>query len=216
MSLETAALVAVLRRDQAVVIAGLVAVSAISWGYILTDAGMVMGDMPAAGMMAMPAQWSAVYAVLMLAMWWVMMVAMMLPSAAPMLLLFAALMGKDRKRGGVYIPTWIFATGYLVAWGGFSLAAVALQWGLERLMLLSPMMAATSVTLGGSLLIGAGVYQLTPLKQACLRHCRSPVAYLAHNWPSGPGAAFAMGCATACSASAAVGCSCCCCSTAAS
>lgn len=191
MSIDANGLEALLKRDRAVVIIGLIAVSGLSWLYILAGAGM--GGMNGAGIMAVPASWTAGYAVLMLAMWWVMMVAMMLPSAAPMVLLFAAITRKDRTRGGIHIPTWVFGAGYLAAWGGFCLGAVALQWGMERLMLLSPMMATNSVALGGALLIAAGIYQLTPLKYACLRHCRSPVAYLAYSWRPGRSGAFTMG-----------------------
>ncbi|MFP6746735.1 MAG: DUF2182 domain-containing protein [Alphaproteobacteria bacterium] len=160
-----------------------------------------MAAMPGGGATAMtPAMtptmtpvWTPGYFALMLAMWWVMMVAMMLPSAAPLVLLFAAVNRKSRLGGRPYVPTGVFAAGYLVAWGGFSLLAVLGQWGLERLALLSPMMQTTSLYLGAALLVGAGVYQLTPLKQACLRHCRSPLAFIAHHWRQGGGGAFRMG-----------------------
>ena len=194
----TAALETVLKRDRAIVIAGLIFVSAVSWAYVLSGAGMDMSGsetaaMSGAGAMAKPAPWTPGYAVLMLAMWWVMMVAMMLPSAAPMVLLFAAISRKERERGGVPAAAGFFVTGYLLAWGGFSLVAVVLQWALEHLALLSPMMATTSVGLGAALLIAAGIYQLTPLKQACLRHCRSPVAFLAGHWRPGAAGAIRMG-----------------------
>lgn len=100
----------------------------------------------------------------MLAMWWVMMVAMMLPSAAPMVLLFAAVNRKSRQQRRAYVPTAVFASGYLAARGGFSLMATGLQWGLVRLALLSPMMHPTSLYLGAALPIGTGLYQLTPLR----------------------------------------------------
>ena len=73
------------------------------------------------------------------------------------------------------------------------MVATGLQWGLERLALLSPMMQATSLYLGAALLIGAGLYQLTPLKYACLRHCRSPFDFIANHWRQGTGGAFRMG-----------------------
>ena len=83
--------------------------------------------------------------------------------------------------------------GYVVVWGGFSLGAVMVQGVLENLGLFTPMMATTSVALGGILLISAGIYQLTPLKDACLRHCRSPVEFMALHWRPGGAGAFAMG-----------------------
>src|SRR3546814_1939194 len=137
--------------------------------------------------------WTPAYGGLMLAMWWAMMVAMMLPSAAPMMLLFAAVNRKTRQQGRPYVRTSFFTAGYLVAWGGFSLVAVFLQWGLERLLLLSPMLHVSSLYLGAALLIGAGAYQLTPLKHACLRHCRSPIEFIARYWRQGAGGAFRMG-----------------------
>jgi predicted metal-binding membrane protein len=129
----------------------------------------------------------------MLAMWWLMMVTMMLPSAAPMILLFAALARKQAAGIAPTVPVAGFVAGYLTVWGGFSLAAVALQWTLDALALLSPEMAMASVTLGAVLLIGAGAWQFTPAKDACLRKCRSPVHFLSTHWRSGTGGAWQMG-----------------------
>ena len=126
----------------------------------------------------------------MFVIWWVMMVAMMLPSAAPMMLLFAALNRKQKERGNPFVPTALFASAYLIAWAGFSVVAVALQWGLDRMTLLSPMLVSSSAALGGVLLLAAGLYQLTPLKQACLKHCRSPLQFILTRWRGG---AFRMG-----------------------
>jgi predicted metal-binding membrane protein len=159
-------------------------------------------DMSALRMTALPAAmepgpatspWTPAYGLLMLVMWWVMMIAMMVPSAAPMILLFAAVNRRQRSAGGTFVPTGIFLSGYLLAWGGFSLVAVALQWGLERAALLSAMMASTSAVFGAALLLAAGIYQLTPLKQACLRHCRSPLHFVTHGWRRGRWGAFRMG-----------------------
>jgi predicted metal-binding membrane protein len=100
---------------------------------------------------------------------------------------------KQRDKGAPYVPTGIFAAGYLLVWGAFSLVAVSTQWGLERSGLLSSTMASTSVLLGATLLIAAGVYQLTPLKHACLRHCRSPFAFIVQHWRLGDLGALRMG-----------------------
>jgi predicted metal-binding membrane protein len=159
---------------------------------------MAMGDDAAGGMsdMAMaaltPAAWTPGYAVLMFFMWWIMMMAMMLPSAAPMILLFAMINRKQREKGSPYVATGVFAAGYVLVWGIFSLIAVAAQWGLERSGLLSAM-ASTNVVLGAGLLIAAGIYQLTPLKHACLRHCRSPITFITHHWRPGEIGALRMG-----------------------
>jgi predicted metal-binding membrane protein len=160
---------------------------------------MAMGGSDAAGggsdmMMVMaPMAWTPGYAVLMFFMWWIMMVAMMLPSASPMILLFARFNRTQRDKGAPYVPTGVFALGYLLVWAAFSQVAVTVQWGLERSGLLSSMMASTSVTLGAALLIAAGVYQLTPLKYACLKHCRSPLFFISHHWRPGEWGALRMG-----------------------
>jgi predicted metal-binding membrane protein len=172
------------KRDRIVVLGALAAVVALSWAYIFAGAGLDA---------MMPAVWNVGYAGMMFAMWWVMMVAMMLPSAAPMVLLFATINRKQKERGNPFVPTALFASAYLIVWAGFSMAAVAVQWGLETMALLSSMMASASVVLGGGLLLAAGIYQLTPLKQACLKHCRSPLQFIMTRWRGGTGGAFRMG-----------------------
>jgi predicted metal-binding membrane protein len=152
---------------------------------------MAMGD---GMMMAMaPVAWTPGYAFLMFFMWWTMMMAMMLPSASPMILLFARFNRSQREKGAPYVPTAVFALGYVLVWAAFSQVAVTVQWSLERSGLLSSMMASTSVTLGALLLIAAGAYQLTPLKYACLKHCRSPLFFISHHWRPGEWGALRMG-----------------------
>lgn len=200
-----------LKHDRAVVVAALVFVIAISWLYLLAGAGtgmpvlemsslsMAMGlpmtDAIGAAMVAMaaPADWTWFYAFLMFGMWWVMMIAMMLPSAAPMILLFALVNRRSLAKGGPYVPAAVFAGAYLVAWGGFSVVAVVLQWGLERAELLSPMMASGDAAFGGAILVLAGAYQLSPLKHACLRQCRGPIDFISRHWRAGRQGAFRMG-----------------------
>jgi predicted metal-binding membrane protein len=86
-----------------------------------------------------------------------------------------------------------FAAGYILAWCGFSVGATLLQWGLAEAALLSPMMVSASPWLGGAILIVAGVYQWTPLKYACLRQCRSPLAFLMEHWQPGMPGALRLG-----------------------
>ncbi len=179
---------AFLKRDRWFVLAGLAGATAIAWAYLVVMAG----DMDAVAMPVV-APWSALDFWLMFVMWAVMMVGMMLPSAAPMILLYAAVSRRQRRRGHVFAPTGVFAAGYVVAWTAFSLAATALQGALEQAALLSPMMAATSPYLGGALLVAAGVYQWTPLKHACLENCRAPAEFLSRSWRNGTGGAIAMG-----------------------
>jgi predicted metal-binding membrane protein len=122
-----------------------------------------------------------------------MMISMMLPSAAPMLLLFARVNRKDKAAGAPLAPTTLFAAGYLLAWGGFSAVATALQWSLGSARLLSPMLVATDHWLGVGILVAAGLWQLTPFKARCLRHCRTPLGFLVGNWHAGRLGALRMG-----------------------
>ena len=201
-----ATLEAVVKHDRLVVVTALIAVIALSWAYLLAGAGMGMSAFEmtrisqlgtAADMadmaMTTPAVWTPSYAVLMFFMWWIMMVAMMLPSAAPMILLFAAVNRKQCETGYPHVGTSIFAVGYLAAWAGFSLATMILQWGFERTGVLSPTLVGTNAIFGGIVLLTAGVYQLTPIKHACLRHCRSPIAFLSTHWRRGAHGALRMG-----------------------
>jgi predicted metal-binding membrane protein len=145
------------------------------------------------GVMAMAPAWTPTDFLLTFFMWSVMMVGMMVPSAAPMILLYALIARKQRDKGVVMVPVGLFTLGYIAVWSAFSLTATTLQWGLEQAALLSPMMVATSPLLGGGLLVAAGVYQMTPFKNACLHRCRSPLAFLTTGWRKGPGGAIVMG-----------------------
>lgn len=181
-----------LRRDRLLVIFCLMFVIGLAWTYLLAGAGMMqeMGDM------AMPMStrpWSLGHAAVVLAMWAVMMAAMMLPSAAPMILLFNTVARRSSERGEPAGASGAFAFAYLIVWAIFSVAAVALQFGLEKAALLSPMMQTTSIALAGAMLIAAGLYQWTRLKQICLRHCRSPLEFITTHWSPGARGAFLMG-----------------------
>jgi predicted metal-binding membrane protein len=137
--------------------------------------------------------WSARDLAFTFAMWAVMMVAMMVPSASPLILLHLGTQRRQGSTGHATPATGAFVLGYLLVWTGFSAVATFLQWGLERLALLSPMMVGTSDVFGGTVLAAAGIYQLTPIKEACLRHCRSPVGFIMHHWRPGTRGALVMG-----------------------
>jgi predicted metal-binding membrane protein len=185
-------LAAALRRDRGIVLAALAAVVAIAWAYLLLGAGIEqpMMNMGSGQMMAMPHDWSLGYAAIILVMWAVMMVAMMLPSAAPVILLVGAL---DRQRGAGPSRSAAFAAGYLLVWFGFSLAATGLQWGIDMAGLLSERMATANLILAGGVLVGAGIYQWTPLKQTCLTRCRSPFDLVIRYSRSGASIAVLVG-----------------------
>jgi predicted metal-binding membrane protein len=181
-------------RDRLVVLAGLAGVSALAWICLLLDAsrmhGMAMGD-PRMLMAMKP--WAIADFVMNFLMWVVMMAAMMLPSVAAAVLVYAAVLGRLSPQQPHALSVAAFVLGYLLVWTAFSLGATVLQWGLDRVALLSPMLVVSSPYLGGALLIAAGLYQITPLKRACLDHCQSPLTYLAQHWAHGMSGALRMG-----------------------
>jgi len=136
---------------------------------------------------------AVVYPVLLFVMWWTMMMAMMLPSAAPAILAYGALSRKFAEQGKPVAPLTVFAAGYAAIWTCFAVAAVALQLLLGEVIELSMMMAVTSAVVGGGLLVATGLYQVSPVKAACLRNCQAPLMYLARNWQKGYSGAFRMG-----------------------
>ncbi len=191
-------------RDKPIVITGLILLVAISWWWLLSGAGtgmsiiaMTTPAFPPPIRPAMATDWTLSYTLLMIFMWWVMMIAMMTPSATPMILLFGVAHRHEASRGKIEnatAPTFTFLSGYLAIWLAFSIAATALQWALEQLVLIHPMlMWSVSPVLSGLFLVVAGLYQFTAAKEACLKHCRSPAQFLAGNYRSGTSGAFVMG-----------------------
>jgi predicted metal-binding membrane protein len=182
-----------LRRDRLLVATGLALAVLLSWSWLVPMARDMYGSMsgPAAWMMA--STWTLPYAAAMVGMWAAMMLGMMLPSAAPTILLYARVVRAAAPPQAAVLRSYVFAAGYLLVWTGFSIAATALQWLLSHVGLLSPMMQTTAPVAGASILLIAGIYQLTPLKRACLARCRSPVAYIAEHWRDGTDGALRMG-----------------------
>ena len=155
---------------------------------------MDMSGMNMPGMVMLDTQpWGAVTVLLLFVMWAVMMVAMMVPSAAPMVLAFLTVNQNRSASNRPLVPVGIFLLGYLAVWIAYSAAATLAEWGLHQATLLSTTMAATSPALNGGLLIAAGLFQLTPLKRACLKSCRSPLSFLMSQWCDGEAGAFVMG-----------------------
>jgi predicted metal-binding membrane protein len=128
-----------------------------------------------------------------LGVWVTMMGAMMLPSVAPMVLVFARISRDRGTRGRPFVPTWVFLAGYLLAWVGYGLLAYGLfrlvRWAVGG----SLSWDGAGPWLAGAALLAAGLYQLTPLKQVCLRHCRGPMHFVLHGWRDGRGGALRMG-----------------------
>jgi predicted metal-binding membrane protein len=189
---------AIFKRDRRVVLFALAAITFLAWVYMVREARTMnlTGVCCCAGMkMSGPDThpWSTATLLPLFLMWTEMMMAMMIPSAAPMILTFALVNRKRRESERPFVPTGIFLLGYLVVWTGFSALAAVAQWVLHAQALLSPMMVSTSPVLGGVLLIEAGIFQWTTLKNTCLTHCRSPLDFLMTDWREGRWGALVMG-----------------------
>jgi len=179
------------RRDRAIALGSLAAVVALAWLYLWRSAAhMGHGTM---AMEAMPRGVDAGSLALTFAMWVVMMAGMMLPSAAPAILLYGTVVRSNGARGTALPGIWIFASGYLLAWIVFSVAATLLQALLEHVSLLTPGLASASTAASALALGAAGAYQLTPLKNACLDTCRNPLEFFIARWRAGAVGALRMG-----------------------
>ena len=182
-----------LLRERLVLIAALVVASLLAWAWIVVLSRDMYGSMSGASAWMMTPVWDAAHVALLFAMWSVMMAAMMLPSASPLLLLYGGV--ARRSAGAGYSPSFVYlvAAGYLIAWTAFSAAATIVQRVLSALVVLDPMMTLVSRRASGVLLIAAGVYQVLPIKRACLAHCRAPVSYLTEHAQPGAAGAFQLG-----------------------
>src|SRR5262249_10784617 len=166
------------------------------WLYVVHMARrMASMEMPDGSRMAMPMPqaWTPGQFVLMVVMWTVMMVAMMVPSAAPMIVAFATINRRRAEAGGSAVPTAVFLAGYLLIWTAFSLAATLLQWALQSLALLAPETLEVTPLLRAIVLLGAGIWQFTPLKYTCLARCQSPIGFILNEWRDGGAGALVMG-----------------------
>jgi predicted metal-binding membrane protein len=184
--------VAVARRaDVTAVVASLAAITGIAWVFtVRLAAGM---SMPAGAMETSPVMPSpGGHALVVTAMWAAMMVGMMVPSATPMVLAYSVWTRRGPAVGNRPAAVASFVSGYVIVWLGFSLLAAVLQLTLERLGSLTTM-GATGATVGGLVLVLAGLFQLTPAKEACLGRCRTPVGFLIAEWRDGARGGLVMG-----------------------
>lgn len=183
-----------LRFEGAPALVLVIALAVVSWLWIVVLARDMYGPMTHASAWMMTAVWDAQHLALLWAMWAVMMVGMMLPSATPLLLTYGVVARRSAPGSSTASrQIYALAGGYLAAWVLFSLGATALQRLLATLLFVSSMMEVTSPVVGATLLLIAGGYQLTPIKQACLRTCRSPFGFLMSRWRTGLAGAFRMG-----------------------
>ena len=130
---------------------------------------------------------------LFLVIWVVMMVAMMLPTAAPMILTFHQVQASKRQRGEAFVSTWIFVAAYLLVWGLSGVVAYTGAFAAEAVATRTALSPATAGRIGGIVLVAAGLYQLTPLKDLCLSKCRTPITFIMTSWRDGAAGALRMG-----------------------
>ena len=175
-------------RERTFVLSGLFLMTALSWAYLWR-----LARDPLAMCMVNMNPWTAADLSALFAMWAVMMVGMMVPSAFPMILAFAGVSRSRRAKSLSYVSTSTFVLGYVTAWTGFSIGATLTQEILHSAALVSSMGIGASRIFGGIVLMAAGIFQWTPLKNACLRHCRSPIGFLLTEWRDGSRGAFQMG-----------------------
>lgn len=186
------------RHDRVVVIVAMSAMTALAWAYITWLSAQMSMNIPVTGgeqdmampgmdmssemspgvMRPVPTPWGPVEFAFMFSMWAVMMAGMMLPSVAPLVLIYARVARQAVVQQTPFASTAWFVGGYLIAWTGFSLAATGMQWGFERMLLLTPAMTSASNKFGSVVLIAAGVYQWTPLKDICLSQCQAPLFFI--------------------------------------
>jgi predicted metal-binding membrane protein len=176
----------VLRRDRLLLSAALVALTLASWVWMLAPA--VAGSAHQRLMPCCGGSFGAVFV-----MWMVMMAAMMIPSVSPMVLTHAGIVRRRVKLGAPYVPSALFLAGYLVAWSTFSAVAAFAQWVLFRSSLLDGGRLAIGPWAGAVVLLAAGVFQLTPAKDACLSQCRAPLGYFLSEWRDGSWGSVVMG-----------------------
>jgi predicted metal-binding membrane protein len=209
---ETPPLTALLRGlngGEILSVAAILIIALIAWAYIATlppmappssaapdMSGMPM-DMPGMVMDEAPANtstsWTWARAFATFSMWSVMMAAMMLPAAAPIVLLHRRTAVHAHAQGAPAPPTSLLVLGYALIWVGFAALATVLQWALSNAGLLNGMDALGDRRVAGAVLVTAGLYQLTPLKQTCLKLCRSPATFLMRHYKPGATGALRMG-----------------------
>jgi predicted metal-binding membrane protein len=193
MPSKPTAVEAALGSPRASLVVVLILVPLLCWTWVVAMARDMYGSMSGAAAWMMTVTWDAPRILLLWAMWAAMMAGMMLPSATPLMLLYARVL---RNRHGVQRPAlriYAMGLGYLAVWAAFSIAATMLQRELASSSVMTMMMEPSNRRFAAALLIVAGVYQLTPYKDACLHICRSPLQMLTMRWREGIAGALHMG-----------------------
>ncbi len=174
-----------LQRERYLILGGLLILSAFAWVFLIWQARMMSSQAMGLTM--------GMSALLFISIWIVMMVAMMFPTAAPMILMFSKIYTSKRQQELPFVPTWVFVSAYLLVWSLCGVVAYPLAVGFEQLAGQSMWLMDNAARLGGVVLLLAGLYQLSPLKDICLSKCRTPLQFILSSWHDGYGGAFRMG-----------------------
>jgi predicted metal-binding membrane protein len=173
-----------LPRERNLIIGSLLALTAAGWGVLIWQSAIMNEEMSLTMGMSAP---------LFVAIWVAMMVAIMFPTAAPMIMMFARVHAKKQERGQPFVPTWVFVSSYMVVWTVAGVVAYGAAVLGDQLADQSMWVMDNAARLGGGVLILAGVYQLSPLKTACLSKCRTPFSFILTSWRDGYAGSFRMG-----------------------
>lgn len=173
-----------LPRERNLILGSLLVLAAAAWGLLIWQSTVMDNEMSLTMGFGAP---------LFIALWIAMMVAIMFPTAAPMIMMFARIQAKKEERGQPFVPSWIFTTSYLLVWAASGTVAYGVAVFGDALADQSAWVMDNAPRIGGGLLIGAGVYQLSPLKRVCLSKCRSPFDFILHSWRDGYAGSFRMG-----------------------
>ncbi|BCG69781.1 hypothetical protein MesoLj113a_09390 [Mesorhizobium sp. 113-1-2] len=172
-----------------IILALLIAIAAAAWTLLVRQQTGMDADMA----MNMDALTMGMRAPLFLAVWMIMMIAMMIPTAAPMILTFHQVQAGKHGRGKTFVSSWVFVAGYMLVWGVMGIIAFAGAAGAEMLAGHVGLSTAAAARTGGALLMIAGAYQLSPLKDLCLAKCRTPIGFILTSWRDGYWGAVRMG-----------------------
>src|SRR3989449_2716582 len=173
-----------LPRERNLILGSLLVLAVAAWAVLIWQAAVMDEDMSLTMGMSAP---------LWIALWIAMMVAIMFPTAAPMIMMFARVHTKRSERGQTFVPTWVFASSYLLLWALAGVVAYGVAVAGDELAAQSTWIMDNAARIGGGVLIAAGVYQLTPLKYVCLNKCRTPIAFILNSWRDGYAGSFRMG-----------------------
>jgi predicted metal-binding membrane protein len=176
-----------LRLQRNVILVLLLALAAAAWAVLVWQHGDATMNMT----MASPPM--GLRAPLFLASWVVMMVAMMFPTAAPMILAFHRVQAVKHQLDDAFFSTWVFVGAYLLVWAFAGIAAYAGVLAAETAAVRAALTPAAEAQVGGVILMLAGIYQLTSLKEVCLSKCRTPIRFIMKSWRDGTAGAFRMG-----------------------